>query len=57
MTDISEEFSKAKICRRTAKAALTRIGKAVEHEINHKRPQNEVRNSLLKLNMPLIRLF
>ena len=50
MTDVSEEFSKAKIGRRTAKAALTRIGKTVEHEINHKRPQNEVRNSLLKLN-------
>ena len=47
MTDVSEEFSKAK---RTAKATLTRIGKAVEHEINHKKPQNEVRNSLLKLN-------
>ena len=51
MTDVSEEFSKAKIGQRTAKAALMRIGKAVEHEINHKRPQNEVRNSLLKLNI------
>jgi hypothetical protein len=50
MTEVSAEFTKAKIGRRTAKAALTRIGKTLEYEIEHKRPQNEVRNSLLKIN-------
>ena len=50
MTEASEEFTKAKIGRRTAKAALTRIGNTVEYEIDNKRPENEVRNSLLKLN-------
>jgi len=50
MTEVSEEITKAKIGRRTAKAALTRIGKAVEYEIAHKRPQEEVPNSLLKFN-------
>ena len=51
MTEVSEEFMKAKIGRRTAKAALTRIGNAVEYEIDNKRPEKEVRNSLLKLNI------
>lgn len=44
-----EKFTKTKIGRRTAKAA-TRVEKAVELEIANKRPQNEVRDSLLKLS-------
>ena len=51
MTEVSGEFTKPKIGRRTAKAALTRSGKAVEYEVYHKRPLDEVRSSLLKLNI------
>ena len=51
MTDVSGEFTRRKIGRRTAKATLTRSGKAVEYEVYHKRPQDEVRSSLLKLNI------
>ena len=51
MTQVSGKFTKPKIGRRTAKATLTRSGKAVEYEVYHKRSQDEVCNSLLKLNI------
>ena len=51
MTEVSGEFTKPKIGRRTAKATRTRSGKVVEYEVYHERPQDEVRNSSLKLNI------
>ena len=48
-TAVTEDggLKQAKINRRTAKAALTRAGKALTHLINGKRPQEEVSQSLL----------
>ena len=38
MTDVFEEFTKAKIARRTAKSAFTRSRMAVEYDVAHERP-------------------
>ena len=46
MTD-EAEIKKAKVQRRTAKAALTRWGKTINNLIHSKRPEPEVRESLL----------
>ena len=42
-------LKKAKTDRRLAKSAFTRAGKALVHAIEHKRPPNEVREVLVKL--------
>ena len=44
-------FYEAEDWSTSSKTTLTRSGKAVEYEVYHKRPQDEVRNSLLKLNI------
>ena len=49
MSEDAEEKKTAKINRRTAKAGLTRQGRALEHLISNKRPTEEVREGLLKL--------
>ena len=47
--DLETTKEKAKISRRTAKAALTRSGKLVNNLIEGKRPKHEVREILDKL--------
>lgn len=42
-------LKQAKTDRRSAKSAFTRAGKALVHAVEHKRPQNEVREVLIKL--------
>ena len=45
--EVDANLKSAKVNRRTAKAALTRAGKALNHLIVGKRPREEVRESLL----------
>lgn len=42
-------LKQAKTARRSAKSAFTRAGKALVHAVEHKRPPNEVREVLTKL--------
>ena len=42
-------LKQAKTDRRSAKSAFTRAGKALVHAVEHKRPPNEVREVLIKL--------
>lgn len=44
-----DALKKAKTCRRTAKSAFTRAGKALTHAVEGKRPPQEVRETLSKL--------
>ena len=46
---MSEEAKSARISRRTAKATLTRTGKALNVVIEGKRPESEVRDALVKV--------
>ena len=43
------ELQKAKVSRRTAKASLTRAGKALRSMVESKRPASEVRESFVKM--------
>ena len=45
------ELQKAKVSRRTAKASLTRAGKALRSMVNSKRPASEVRESFDKVQV------
>jgi hypothetical protein len=58
MSTAEESLKTAKIQRRTAKATLTRLGKALVVLQEQKRPVDEVSNYLVKINsgMPLIML-
>ena len=53
MTNLEQDeqldLKAAKISRRAAKAALTRVGKALIYQLEHKRPSDEVRECLGKL--------
>ena len=50
MTEEAENVKLAKINRRAGKAALTRCGRTLVHLVEHKRPSNEVRDGLIKVN-------
>ena len=49
MSYAEEARKTAKNQRRAAKASLTRLGKALEHVIDQKRPANEVSDYLVKV--------
>ncbi|CAB4024538.1 Hypothetical predicted protein [Paramuricea clavata] len=49
MSESSEALKAAKIQRRSAKAALTRLGKALNHLCENERPAEEVGNYLIKV--------
>ena len=49
MSDEDEALKTAKIQRRSAKASLTRLGKALSQLCDHKRPVNEVSEYIVKV--------
>ena len=49
MSEREEALRAAKIQRRAAKASLTRLGKALNHLCESKRPANEVSEYLVKV--------
>jgi hypothetical protein len=49
MSESSEALKAAKIQRRSAKAALTRLGKALNHLCENERPAEEVSDYLIKV--------
>ncbi len=49
MSDEDEALKAAKIQRRAAKASLTRLGKALNHLCESKRPASEVSEYLIKV--------
>ncbi len=50
MTEEAEKVKLAKINQRAGKAALKRCGRTLVHLVEYKRPSNEVRDGLIKVN-------